>query len=371
MGRQRLRIVTGMAACAAAGIGVLGAPSGAGAQPAATTPLHVIKTLSTSYIAPLQFAVAGPFVVVADAGTGTLNVIGRDKPVFSGLGTQGSAAAFDPRTLNVGYSSTNDDHSATSFSIVSPLHKPVVADLALFEKTHNPDGKVQYGVPHPSKCVSDALDKAGIPANYNGQVDSHPYAATALGHGAWAVADAGGNDIVRVSRYGHPSTLAVLPRQALHVTSEFAAQNGLPKCTVGITYYFESVPTDVERGPSGWLYVSTLPGGEGVAGSVYRVNPHNGHATRIATGFAAATNIAVTPRGTVYVASLGDGTIRKVEHGRNAVVANLPDVVAIEWANNHLYASTAPVVEQEQDGPSGPSGPSGPPPHGRIVVLGR
>lgn len=92
---------------------------------------------------------------------------------------------------------------------------------------------------------------AGIPVQYTGQLDSRPHAATAVGHGSWAVADAGDNDILRISRTGHVSTLAVLPRQPLHVTAAFAAENGLPPCTVGITYYFEPVPTDVEVGPDG------------------------------------------------------------------------------------------------------------------------
>jgi hypothetical protein len=352
---------------------IAGAAPPAAAHTTGSPPLHVIKTLSSKFVLPLQFAVAGPAVIVADSFTSTLNLVGRSKPLATGPGDGGdvAAVAIDPRSLTLGYSTSNADHSVTNFTVVSPFDRPVVADLAGFEKTHNPDGRVTYGVEHASKCVSDALTAAEIPVKYKGMVDSHPYGATALGHGAWAVADAGGNDIVRVSRTGHVSTLSVLPRQALHVTAAFAAQNGLPPCTVGITYYFEAVPTDVEVGPGGWLYVSTLPGGIGVAGSVYRVNPWTGHATLLVTGFGGATNVAVDPRGTVYVAALGDGTVSRVVHGHAKVVAKLPDVVAIEWANGHLYAATAPLANQEDDGPSGPTAPSGPPPTGKIVILGR
>lgn len=109
----------------------------------------------------------------------------------------------------------------------------------------------------------------------------------------------------------------------------------------------------------------------GVTGSVYRINPHTGLSTRIATGFHAATNLAIDPRGHLYVASLGDGTISEKVHGRTVVVADLPNVVAVESAHGHLYASTAPAANEEDDGPSGPSAPSSPPPPGTVVILGR
>ncbi len=41
--------------------------------------------------------------------------------------------------------------------------------------------------------------------------DSHPYAVASLGDGSWAVADAGGNDILKVDSRGHVSVIAVLP----------------------------------------------------------------------------------------------------------------------------------------------------------------
>jgi hypothetical protein len=44
-------------------------------------------------------------------------------------------------------------------------------------------------------------------------------------------------------------------------------------------------------------------------------------------------------------------------------VLTLPGVVADEWANGHLYASTAPAAASEGGG-------STPPPPGTIVELG-
>ena len=62
---------------------------------------------------------------------------------------------------------------------------------------------------------------------------------------------------------------------------------GLPACVTGLNYKFEPVPTDVEMGPDGWLYVSSLPGGPedgslGAQGRVYKVNPANGKVVEVA-----------------------------------------------------------------------------------------
>src|SRR4029450_3789544 len=92
-------------------------------------------------------------------------------------------------------------------------------------------------------------------------------------------------------------TLAVLPSQPLKITEDIAHAQGLPDCVIGVTYRFEAVPTDVEVGRDGYLYVTTLPGGPedpslGARGKVYRVNPRNGHIKLVATGFAGGTKPA-------------------------------------------------------------------------------
>jgi hypothetical protein len=327
--------------------------------------LRVIKTLSSAYVGPLQFAVSGRDIFVDDSFTSTLNVVGRTKPLVNGpdpsTGGDIAGVAVDPHSRSLAYTSSNGDHSTTKLTILQPGRRPVVADLSGFEKRHNPDGRVQYGVRHPSRCVAAALTKAQIPVNYRGVVDSHPYSVTPIGHGSWAVADAGGNDIVKVDRWGHVSLLALMPSQPLKVTPAFAKANGLPACVVGITYTFEPVPTDVETGHHGTLYATTLPGGPegptgGARGSVYRLDRW-GHPHRIATGFAGATNLAITGRGDIYVTEISSGTLSTIWRGRPKPVLSLPGIAAVEYANGHLYASTAPAA-------SGGSGP------GTIVLLG-
>ena len=137
-----------------------------------------------------------------------------------------------------------------------------------------------------------------------------------------------------------------------------AAANGLPSCMVGITYVAEPVPTDVEVGPHGQLFVTTLPGA-----ARRRLRQRLRHrrarhiAIRIAAGLDEATNLAIDPAGHIYVAELGSGQIAEVVHGTAYPIISLPNVAAVEWANGHLYASTAPAA-------NGGSGP------GTIVELG-
>ena len=138
-------------------------------------------------------------------------------------------------------------------------------------------------------------------------------------------------------------TVAVLPAQdPVPVSAEAAAAILLPPCVAGSTFIAEPVPTDVEIGKDGFLYVSTLPGGPedpslGARGSVYKVNPWNGTSRLLATGFAGATNLAIGPRGTIYVSELFGNQISKIVHGAPVPVVSLPDPSGLEWANGKLY----------------------------------
>jgi DNA-binding beta-propeller fold protein YncE len=355
------------AVAAVAGL-ALTAVTGVGGAAASTPGLHVIRTLSSAYVAPLQFAVKGHHVYVADSATSTLTEIGRSKPIARGPApsqnpeTSGDLAGVAVGGGAIAYTTNTGDHKDTRLTILRHGHKPVVAHLSAFEAKYNPDHRNRYGLVDSddasAQCKAE-VSQSGTPLEYRGLVDSHAYSVAWLGHGNWAVGDAGGNDVLKVDRWGHVSLLAVLPAQPLKVTAAFAKAAEAPHC-VGETYRFEPVPTDVEVGRWGKLYVTTLPGGPegpgtGARGSVYRLDRH--HPTRIATGFSSATNLAISPSGRIYVAELGAGRISTIRHCRPHQVASLQGVVAVEWANGHLYASTAPAV-------MGGKGP------GTIVKLG-
>ncbi|HVW41826.1 MAG TPA: ScyD/ScyE family protein [Amycolatopsis sp.] len=142
-----------------------------------------------------------------------------------------------------------------------------VADVAGYEAKANPDGNVP---------------------------DSNPNSVLAL-PGGQVVADAGGNDLLRVASNGKISTIAVFP----DVLVDAPPSLGLPP---GTKIPMQAVPTSVVRGPDGAFYVGQLTGfpfPEGAA-KVYRVVP--GHAPEVyAEGFTNIIDLGFSEDGKLYV----------------------------------------------------------------------
>lgn len=221
-------------------------------------------------------------------------------------------------------------------------------DLAAYEAQHNPDAGNSYGL---QGVAQDCLDKLpdDIPElkPYTGLVDSNPYELAVSPLGV-LVADAAGNDILFIDWFGHVRTVAVLPPRPSTISADAAAALGLDECVAGATMNFEPVPTDVELGRDWNLYVSSLPGGPedpglvpllGARGGVFRVNPFTGRSNLIATGFAGATNLAVAPNGTVFVAELFGGQVSRVTRNGPVPVAQLNEPAALEWTPRGLLAT--------------------------------
>ena len=148
-----------------------------------------------------------------------------------------------------------------------------VADFPRFELANDPDesaGTVEGGEP-------------GINSNPNGLL---------VRHRSQVVADAGGNDLLKVDRKGRIRVLAVFPPR------EVAAPPGFPEPTIQM----QAVPTTVVKGPDGALYVGQLtgfpfpPGGA----NVFRVVPGRAP-TVFAEGFTNIIDIAFDKRGRLYV----------------------------------------------------------------------
>lgn len=310
----------------------------------------VSPPIVTGLAMPLQIDVSNGSLYVTQA-IGLLTQVDKDGSTTD-LATEPQSDARDMSGVAAGrkgiaYNTTNFDPADREALL--KLRKwdgsiKTVADIWEYEQHVNPDGDQTYGFLNLTKrCAAKVPAEVGGEP-YTGIVDSHPYAIANAWDGGWYVADAGMNAILHVSKWGKITTAAVLPPQPVRVTAAVAKANGLPACTVGRTYAFEPVPTDVETG-NGRLVVSLLPGGPedpslGARGAVYTVNPWKGTFRRIGSGFLGATNVAIGDHGQIYVAELFGNKVSKLGfNGRNRTVATLTNPASIEFSHGKLYVS--------------------------------
>jgi hypothetical protein len=131
-------------------------------------------------------------------------------------------------------------------------------------------------------------------------VDSHPYGLTAGPDGSLWVADAGGNDLLKVNpSTGQVDLVAVFP--------------GIPGPMAnpgrGGANESDPVPTAVAFGPDGATYVSLLPGAPFLPGSskVVKVGA-DGSISDYATGLTMTTDLRAGPDGNLYAVQIGQFT---------------------------------------------------------------
>jgi hypothetical protein len=355
--------------------------------------------LASGLLSPLRAAVAADGTAyVSENFAGTIDRIGRDgtkTTVYTdpdgyevgGLSMSGRDVVFTV-TQSVGEGENLDSW----LKVLTPSGQVrVIADLHSYEVANNPDQGTTYGFRHiDPTCAAKWPTADNGPASYPGGVDSHPYATYSLGGGWTYVADAGGNDILLVSPRGHVRAVATLPAIPFTITADAATGMGLDPCFVGTTYWFEPVPTDVEVGGSGTVYVTSLPGGPegpalGARGSVFaisthgafRLHPGSGHGgswmqrpRQVVTGLLDPTGLAVTPDGTLYVAQMFADTISKVTLGRWG--AHVSDAIStptpgeVEWTPSGLYF-TSNVLSGTPEDPHGNTTV----PSGQLIRYGR
>lgn len=339
--RFRTRVVCGVVGVTALLSGVATPSAGAGGGgPVVSAPLY------DGLIGPLQFEVSpSGKVLVGQSFSGTVSLIDRNGAITDLFNDPGVDGVSQGKFGSVIYTHTDFDTGVIDLRMrTAHGETKIIADLIGHETTRNPDQSQVYGLQGlTDECAAGLPPDEGI-LPYTGIIDSHPYAIAPTTFG-WYVADAGANAILFVDWRGKVKTVAVLPPQApLQVSAELAASGGLPDCVIGSQFIAEPVPTDVEIGPDGLLYVTTLPGGPedpslGARGSVYRVHPWKGTVKQIATGFAAPTNLAISPWGTIFVAELFGGQVSKVWRGGPVPVAAVNQPAGLEWARGKLYVS--------------------------------
>jgi hypothetical protein len=353
----------------------LAVPSSAPASPVVSDPIV------SGLVGPLQIDLGHRGTIyVAQAFSGTLTKVARngtttdlttDPTGVDGVASGGRGVAY-----------TSTDFAPATRAARLKLRAwngtiKTVADVWPYEVKNNPDASNTYGfLDLNAKCAAevDALppppEDEGPPLSgspYRGAEDSHPYALANDGSGGWYVADAGMNAVLRVSGRGAISTVAVLPPQPAKVTAAGAKALGVPACTVGSTYAFEPVPTDVEVARRGKLIVSTLPGGPengsmGARGAVYEISVGGGHhrgqpgashtVRQLAGGFLGATNVAIGRRGEIYVAELFGNKVSVLRQGGVSTVAKLPAPAGVEYRDGKVYVSYD-VFPPQQGPPDG------------------
>jgi hypothetical protein len=364
---RRLQTIAGAAALTLAA-GMAGVPQAEAAG------RH--RTLASGLLSPLSLAVAGNGTMfVTQNFTGTLSKVrpGHAPKTLYQSQNGNEVGGVSVRHHRVVFTETaSDPEGNPADSWVKVLGRNgtarTLAYVRAYENRKNPDGKVRYGVRgiRPSCAAQWPVDAAG-PATWHGLKDSHPYATWQTSKRTY-VADAGMNAILSISRRGKIRTVAVLPPAAVKITRKFT-QMGVPACAVGLTYYSEPVPTDVQRTRDGSLYVTTEGGGLGEQmplGALYRIRGK--HVAKVTGGLFAPVGVAVNRRGDVYVSQLFGGKISKVRSGshraRTFAKVNLPG--ALDWSRGHLYATTDVLVGVPMD-------PSAPPaaPGGKVVRFSR
>ena len=152
-------------------------------------------------------------------------------------------------------------------------------------------------------------------------------------------------------------TVAVLPRVKATVTKSVREHFGLPRCTQGKTFHGEPVPTDVELGPDGLLYVTTLGGALGEAapvGAIYQIDPATGETHRTTKGLMSPVGLAIAPNGAAYISLLFPGLImRQPAGGAPEVFETAAFPGDVEYFGSTVYATLTDLTNEGDSPPAG------------------
>ncbi|MBA2953976.1 ScyD/ScyE family protein [Nocardioides sp. CGMCC 1.13656] len=366
---RRTRIVAAASSLALAASAAAIMPAG---QAAAPEP----KTLAKGLTSPLTAAIDDDGTAyVTQNFTGKLTRIRKGKKpkvVYATKGGNevGGVSVFHGKLVFTETASDAEGNPSKSWvKWIAPSGKvKTLANIRAFENKKNPDKKVTYGVRGISDACAAQWPTADLgPASYQGIPDSHPYATLQVDEGTVFVADAGMNAVLAISPKGKIRTVAVLPPAAVPIPPN-ATEMGVPQCAVGLTYYSESVPTDLALGSDKRLYVTTEGGGLGEQfplGAIHKVNIKTGKTKQVVGGLFGPVGIAIAGNDDMYVSQLFGGKISRIKHGTTKVKtyakANLP--AAVEWTADGLYATVDVLVGPSPDTPTAKPG-------GKLIRFG-
>ncbi|MFB6249481.1 MAG: ScyD/ScyE family protein [Salinibacter sp.] len=239
-------------------------------------------------------------VLVADAGAGIATRSGATDIPFPGVTDM---SPLGRRSMWALKGLTGDPGDSTGQGLYRATNGKtrLVADLYAFEKENNPDGAPL--------------------------IDSNPYDVQSLGGRAALVADAGGNDLLRVDNQGNVEVLAVLPTEPVptaNIKGLVGCPNGPPGiCGLPPMIPAQAVPTSVAIGPDGSYYVGELKGFPAPTGesNVWKIAPDasgarcpSPHCRKVFDGgFTSIIDLRFDDSGTLHVVELEEKSWFAVE----------------------------------------------------------
>jgi hypothetical protein len=158
-------------------------------------------------------------------------------------------------------------------------------------------------------------------------VDSNPFDVLSLGGHAALVADAGANDLLRVNNQGDIAVLAIFQNEIVS-TDNIKALAGCPSpapfCGLPALLPAQAVPTSVEIGPDGNIFVAELKGFPAPTNesNIWRVSPGANRAQCGTSpdcvkvfdgGFTSIIDLAFGPDGRLYVLEFDERSWAAVE----------------------------------------------------------
>ncbi|MGO2541463.1 MAG: ScyD/ScyE family protein [Specibacter sp.] len=317
-----------------------------------------VTEVASQLVSPLKvaFGPRGSFLV-AESFAGQLTSIsakGVKTTVVSAPGQEIAGVSYQDRTT---YYFNNDQGTgpepggallpARLMQIDHRGNTRQITDLADFEAANDPDGSTVYGVRDAApECLASAPYMQSL-----GELYSHPYSSAPANNGVY-VGDAGANAILFVNKRGNVKLVKAVPAEAITIDAALvavAAEAGMvvPECMMGLKYYAQAVPTDIEVSGQ-WLYYTVLPGvpGESLGvGKAYRVNLHSGKTQLLAQNLSAPTGIAVDRNNNVYVAQLMSDGVSQIKHGKVSSVFPAMMASDVEVSGNTMAMLTNALAD--------------------------
>jgi hypothetical protein len=262
-----------------------------------------------------------------------------------------------------------------------------ITDTSLWAITSGPDveadtgqalWRVENGVP---TMVTNLFTFEATKNPHPETVDSNPFDVEDFGRGRALVADAGGNSIIKVERFGRPKLVAVLPDELVS-TDNAKKIFGCPAgpafiCELPSMIPAQPVATSIAIGPDGWIYAGELKGFPAPTGEskVWRIRPNAenvrcgkepGRCRVALDGFTSVIDLAFGPDGHLYVAQIDDASWLAMEEGQGVggsvhrcnvatgacttVASGLPILTSIAFRNNgSLWGTTWALVPGAAD----------------------